>query len=82
MRSKARLLIAVVAYALIGAHHVLADAIRAYAAGPRAFVDVFTGLLVGTQFVSWRTVAVEASLGVDAGATATQSRHLFALVYV
>lgn len=33
MRSKARLLIAIVAYALIGAHHVLADAIRAYTTG-------------------------------------------------
>lgn len=82
VRSKARLLIAVIAYALIGAHHVLADAIRAYTAGSRAFVDVLTGLLVGAQFVSWRTLAVEASLGVDADATATQSWRLFALVYV
>jgi len=30
MRSKARLLITIVAYTLIGAHHVLTDAIGAY----------------------------------------------------
>lgn len=82
MRSKTRLLIAVIADALIGAHHVLADAIRAYTAGSRTLIDVFTGLLVGTQFVSWRTMTVEASFGVDTGTTATQSWRLFALVYV
>lgn len=82
MRSKARLLITVVAYALIGAHHVLADAIRAYTAGSRALVDVLAGLLVGSQLVSWRTLTVEAPFGVDTSATATQSWCFFALVYV
>lgn len=48
MRSEPRLLITVVAYALIGAHHVLADAVRAYAAGSRTLVDVLAGLFVGT----------------------------------
>lgn len=32
--------------------------------------------------MSWGAQAVEAPFGVDAGATATQSRRLFALVYV
>lgn len=67
---------------MIGAHHVFADAVRAYTAGPRALVYVFTGLLVGPQFVSWRTLTVEAPLGVDADAAATQSRRLLALIDV
>lgn len=71
MRSEARLLIAIVAYALIGAHHVFTDAIRAYTAGSRTLVDIFAGLLVRSQFMSWRTLTVEASFGVDASATAT-----------
>lgn len=44
---KARLLIAIIADALISAHHVLANAVRAYTAGSRALVDVFAGLFVG-----------------------------------
>lgn len=80
--SETRLLIAVVAYALIGAHHILADAVRAYTTGPRALVYVFAGLLVGSQFVSRRALTVEASLGVDANAAATQSRRLLTLIYV
>jgi len=82
VRSESRLLVAVVAYALISAHHVLADAIRAYAAGSRALVDVLAGLFVGTQLVPWWTLATEAPFGVDAGSTATQSWCLLALVYV
>lgn len=82
MGSESRLLITVIAYALISAHHILADAVRAYAAGSRAFVDVLAGLLVGPEFVARRALAVEAALGVDADATATQSWRLLALVYV
>lgn len=48
VRPETRLLVAVVAYALIGAHHILADAVRAYTTGPRALVYVFAGLLIGS----------------------------------
>lgn len=48
VRSEVRLPIAVVAYTLISAHHIFADAVRAYTAGSRALVDVLAGLLVGT----------------------------------
>lgn len=82
MRSEPGLLIAVVAYALIRSHHVLADAVRAYAAGPRALVDVLAGLLVGAELVSRWALTSEAALGVDAGTAATQSWRLLALVYV
>lgn len=44
---KTRLLIAIVADALISSHHVLANAVRAYTAGSRALVDVLASLLVG-----------------------------------
>lgn len=82
MRSKARLLVAIIAYALIGAHHILANAIRAYTASSRALVNILAGLLVRSQLVSWRTQTVETSFGIDAGSTSTQSWRLFALVYV
>lgn len=82
VRSEARLLIAVVAYALVGAHHVLADAVRAYTAGSRTLVDVLAGLFIRTQLVSRRALTAETSLGVDARTAAAQSRRLLALVYV
>lgn len=47
MGPEARLLVAIIADALISAHHVLTNAVRAYTAGPRALVDIFAGLLVG-----------------------------------
>jgi len=82
MRSKTRLLVTIVAYALVGAHHVLANAIRAYTTSSRALVNILTGLLVRPQFMSWRTLTIETSFGIDADSTATQSWRLFALVYV
>lgn len=82
VRPETRLLVAVVAYTLIGAHHILTDAVRAYTTGPRTLVYVFAGLLVRSQFVPRRALAVEATLGVDASTAATQARRLLALVYV
>lgn len=82
MRSEARLLITVVADALISAHHVLANAVRAYTAGSRAFVDVLAGLFVGAQLVPRRTLTAKASFSVNAGTAATQTRRLLAFVYV
>lgn len=46
MRLQSSLLITIVAYALIGAHHILADTIRADSTGPRALVDVLAGLFI------------------------------------
>lgn len=47
MRFQTGLSIAFVANALVRAHHVFADSVRADAAGPRAFVDVLAGSFVG-----------------------------------
>lgn len=82
MGPEARLLITVVADALISAHHVLANAVRAYAAGSRAFVDVLAGLFVGAQLVSWRALTTKTPFGINASTAATQTRRLLAFVYV
>lgn len=79
---EARLLITVVADALISAHHVLANAVRAYTAGSRALVDVLAGLLVGAQLVPRGALTAEAPFGVNASTAATQTRRLLAFVYV
>jgi len=82
VRSEPRLLVTVVAYALISAHHVLTDTVRAYATGSRAFVDVLAGLLIGAQFMPRWALTTEAPFSVDAASTATQSWRLLALIYV
>ena len=82
VRLQSSLLVTVVAYALIRAHHVLADAVRTDTAGSRALVDVLAGLLVRSQLVARRALTLKTALGVDAGSSSAQSRCLLALVYV
>lgn len=82
MGPEARLLITVVADALISAHHILANAVRAYTAGSRAFIDVLASLLVGAQLVPRGTLTAKATFGINASTAATQTRRLFAFIYV
>lgn len=76
------LLITIVAYALIGAHHVLADSVRANSAGPRALVYILARLLVRAQLVAGWALTLEASLRIDAGPSSTQTWRLLAFVYI
>lgn len=82
MRLQSSLLITIVAYALISAHHVLTDSVRANSAGPRTLVYILARLLVRTQLVAGWTLTLEASLRIDAGAPSTQTRCLLAFVYI
>lgn len=82
VRLQSSLLITIVAYALISAHHVLTDSVRANSAGPRTLVYILARLLVRTQLVAGWTLTLEASLRIDAGAPSAQTRCLLAFVYI
>jgi hypothetical protein len=82
MRLQSCLLVPFVAHALVGPHHVLADAVRTDAAGPGAFVDVLAGLFVGGEFVSWGALALVRSVRVEAVTSSAQSGYFVAFVYV
>lgn len=82
VRLQSSLLITIVAYALISAHHVLTDSVRANSAGPRTLVYILARLLVRTQLVAGWTLTLKASLRIDAGAPSAQTRCLLAFVYI
>lgn len=82
VRLQSSLLITIVAYALISAHHVLTDSVRANSAGPRTLVYILARLLVRTQLVAGWTLTLEASLRIDAGAPSAQTRCLLAFIYI
>lgn len=82
MGFQSRLPITIVADALVGSHHVLANSIRADAASSRALVDVLAGLFIRRKLVSWRTHAPVRPVGVDAPPAATQPGSLVAFVDV
>lgn len=76
------LLITIVAYALISAHHVLADSVRADSAGPRALVYILARLLVRTQLVAGWALTLETALRIDTNPPSAQTWCLLAFVYV
>lgn len=82
MRFVSCLLITVVAYALISAHHVLADSIGTYTTCSRTLIDILARILVRTQLVSWWTLTFESTFGIHTGTTSAQTLSLLAFVYV
>lgn len=77
-----RLLETIIANALVCSHHIFANAVGTYAAASGAFVNVFTGGLVGSQLMPWRTLALEGTFRVNTVPSFTQTRYLFALVNI
>lgn len=82
MRLVSGLLEAVVADALVRPHHVLAHAVGANPAAPRALVDVLTGALVRGQLVTRGTIAPVRPFGVDAVPSLAKPGNFLALVDV
>jgi len=76
------LLISIVAYTLVRPHHIFTDTVAANTTCSGAFVYIFAGLFVGSEFVPGWAIAAIRAWCINAGSTATQTWDSFTFVNI